>query len=776
METLTLKLSGMSCAACAHSVEAAICSVPGVLQCNVNFGAEIATVRYEKWRTNLEKIQAAINDAGYSSYSRSDEVINTVEEDAKSAAYLAKSRNLTRKLIFASIHSIQILLGSLPHMVGMHLSFVPPVLSNPWVQLLLATPVQFWCGAFFYRNAWKAFKHRTATMDTLVVLGTSAAYFYSLFVTVFPELFTSHGLMADVYYEAATVVITLILLGRLLEHHAKSQTYESIRKLMGLQPKTACIIRDSVEIHIPIQEVTVGDVILVRPGEKIPVDGEVIDGISSVDEAMITGESMPVKKQPPDEIIGATINKTGFLMFRATRVGRDTVLSQIVKLVQEAQGSKAPIQRLADRVTGWFVPAVIAIAIVTFLIWFNIMGNLTLALITAIGVLIIACPCALGLATPTSVMVGTGIGAEHGILIKGAESLELAHKIETIVLDKTGTLTEGKPTVTDFVTVKGTQDNNELKLLQMVAAVEQDSEHPLAEAIIKYAKSQGIDTRKLQSLRARNFQAFPGMGIQGGVSGCLLQIGTQRWLEEQGINTYRFHKQKTILEATGKTLVWIAVDGAIQGLVGISDALKPSSKEVVRTLQKMGLEVIMLTGDNRASAIAMALQLGIKRVFAEVRPDQKAQVIQSLQSEGLVNKDRGLGKPSSMGNRLSLVAMVGDGINDAPALAQADVGIAIGTGTDVAIAASDITLISGDLEGVITAIQLSRATIRNIRQNLLFAFIYNLAGIPIAAGILFPFFGWLLNPVIAGAAMAFSSFSVITNALRLRSFQPKIYF
>jgi P-type Cu+ transporter len=757
MEIITLKLSGMSCAACAHGIEKAICAIPGVVQCNVSFGTEIATVRYHKWRTNVEKIQAAIADAGYSSYSQSDEAINAVEEDKKSAAYLAQSRILTRKLIFASIHSLQILLGSLPHMTGWHLSFIPPVLSNPWVQLLLATPVQFWCGAFFYRNGWKAFKRRTATMDTLIVLGTSAAYFYSLLVTVFPAMFTYHGLMTDVYYEAATVVITLVLLGRLLEHHAKSKTYESIRKLIGLQPKTACVVRNSEEINIPIQEVAVGDTVLVRPGEKFPVDGEVIDGISSVDESMITGESMPVKKQPPDEVIGATINKTGCLIFRATRVGRNTVLSQIVKLVQDAQASKAPIQRLADRVTQWFVPTVIAIAIATFLLWFIVVGNVTFALITAIGVLVIACPCALGLATPTSVMVGTGIGAEHGILIKGAESLELAHKIQTIVLDKTGTLTEGKPTVTDFFTAKRTQAHNEIKLLQMVAAVEQDSEHPLAEAIVKYAESQGIDTRRIQSQRARNFQAFSGMGIQGGISGCLVQVGTQRWLEEQGINTYRFHKQKTILEAEGKTLVWIAIDGSLQGLIGISDALKPSSKEVVRNLQKMGLEVIMLTGDNRASAIAFALQLGIKRVFAEVRPDQKAQVIQSLQNEG---------------SHQSLVAMVGDGINDAPALAQADVGIAIGTGTDVAIAASDITLISSDLEGIITAIQLSRATIRNIRQNLLFAFIYNLAGIPIAAGILFPFTGWLLNPILAGAAMAFSSLSVITNALRLRTFQP----
>lgn len=510
------------------------------------------------------------------------------------------------------------------------------------------------------------------------------------------------------------------------------------------------MIRGGQEIDVPIQEVRINDVILVRPGEKIPVDGEVIEGASTVDEAMVTGESLPVKKQPGDEVIGATINKTGSFKFRATRVGKDMFLSQIVLLVQQAQGSKAPIQRLADQVTGWFVPVVIAIAIATFVIWFNIMGNLTLALITTVGVLIIACPCALGLATPTSVMVGTGKGAENGILIKGAESLELAHKIQTIVLDKTGTLTQGKPTVTDFVTVHGTANGNELKLLRLAAAVERQSEHPLAEAVVNYALQQQVDLAE-----ALNFEAIAGSGVRGIVSDRLVQIGTQRWMEELGISTRALQEHLAAWEAAGKTAVWIAVDGQVQGLMGIADALKPSSAAAVRAFQRLGLEVVMLTGDNQKTAEVIAREVGIKRVFAEVRPDQKAAKVQELQASG------------------KIVAMVGDGINDAPALAQADVGMAIGTGTDVAIAASDITLISGDLRGIVTAIQLSRATIRNIRQNLFFAFIYNVAGIPIAAGILFPIFGWLLNPIIAGGAMAFSSVSVVTNALRLRNFQPK---
>lgn len=745
----TLKLRGMSCASCANSVEEAIRSVPGVSECSVNFGAEQATVTYNSKKTDLEAIQNAIDAAGYSAQPVPEDIL-TGDDDAERKARLAESRQLTRKVWIGGIISTILVIGSLPVMTGLHIPFVPMWLHNFWLQAVLTAPVQFWCGKSFYINSWKALKRHAATMDTLIALGTSAAYFYSLFVTISPGFLTAQGLSPSVYYEVAAVVVTLILLGKLFENRAKGQTSEAIRKLMGLQARTARIIRNGKEMEVPIAEVQLGDVILVRPGEKIPTDGEVIEGSSTVDEAMVTGESVAVKKQPGDEVIGATINKTGSFKFRTTRVGKDTFLAQIVKLVQQAQGSKAPIQRLADQVTGWFVPAVIAIAIATFIIWYNFMGNVTLALITTVGVLIIACPCALGLATPTSIMVGTGKGAENGILIKGADSLELAHKLQTIVLDKTGTLTQGKPTVTDFVTVKGTVNSNELKLLQLAASIERNSEHPIAEAVVQYAQSQAVELTV-----AQNFQAIPGSGVQGNVLNELVQVGTMRWMSELGIDTQALNSNWDRLEYLGKTVIWIAVDGNVQGIMAISDALKPSSARVVQTLQKMGLEVVMLTGDNQRTAEIIAREVGIKRVLAEVRPDQKAATVEQLQAEGKV------------------VAMVGDGINDAPALAQADVGIAIGTGTDVAIAASDITLISGDLQGIVTAIQLSRATMRNIRQNLFFAFIYNVAGIPIAAGILFPFFGWLLSPIIAGAAMAFSSVSVVTNALRLRSFQPK---
>ncbi|MEH2386005.1 MAG: heavy metal translocating P-type ATPase [Nostoc sp.] len=784
MDTLTLKLRGMSCAACATNIEKAIRSVPGVIDCNVNFGVEQATVKYDRSLANLEKIQTAIASAGYSSDSLQKEILSE-EDDAEIASRRALQRKLSLKVLVGGVISIFLFLGSLPMMTGLNLPLIPSFLQNPWVQLVLTTPVVFWCGGSFYRNGWKSLKRHTATMDTLIALGTSAAYLYSLFVTVFPNFFIAQGLIPHVYYEVAAIVITLILLGRLLENRARGQTSEAIRKLIGMQARDARVIRDGKEIDLPIAEVRINDVILVRPGEKIPLDGEVITGASTVDEAMVTGESLPVKKQPGDEVIGATINGAGAFQFRVTRVGNDTFLAQIVKLVQQAQGSKAPIQRLADQVTGWFVPAVIAIAIATFVIWFNFTGNLTLAITTMVGVLIIACPCALGLATPTSVMVGTGKGAENGILIKGADSLELAHKIQTIVLDKTGTLTQGKPTVIDFVTINGTANGNEIKLLQLAATVERNSEHPLASAVVKYAQSQEVSL-----IDAKNFVANAGSGVQAVVLNQLVQVGTQRWLTELGINTMSLQQYKDAWETAGKTVILIAVDGELQGIMSIADALKPSSTAVVKALQKLGLEVVMLTGDNRKTAEAIALQVGIKRVFAEVRPDQKAAIIQSLQGEiekfpksqipnrstersrSVSERSRSRSVPQES-PKSKIVAMVGDGINDAPALAQADVGIAIGTGTDVAIAASDITLISGDLQGIVTAIQLSRATINNIRQNLFFAFIYNVIGIPIAAGILFPIFGWLLNPIIAGAAMALSSLSVVSNALRLRNFQPK---
>jgi P-type Cu+ transporter len=750
MDTITLKLRGMSCASCANSIEDAIRSVPGVSESSVNFGVEQASITYDPQQTDLETIQNAVTAAGYSAQPIQEQDLFNGNDDAERQTRQAELQDLTRKVWMGGVVSAILVIGSIPAMTGLAISFIPMWLHNFWLQALLTAPIQFWCGKSFYVNSWKALKRHASTMDTLIALGTSAAYFYSLFVTLFPGVLIAQGLTPSVYYETAAVVITLILLGRLFENRARGQTSEAIRKLMGLQARTARIVRNGQELEVPIAKVQIDDVILVRPGEKIPVDGEVVEGNSTVDEAMVTGESMAAKKQPGDEVIGATINKTGSFKFRATRVGKDTFLAQIVKLVQQAQGSKAPIQKLADQVTGWFVPAVIAVAIATFIIWYNVMGNVALALTTTVGVLIIACPCALGLATPTSILVGTGKGAENGILIKGADSLELAHKLQIIVLDKTGTLTQGKPTVTDFITVNGTAHSNELKLLQLAASVERNSEHPLAEAVVQYAQSQQVKV-----IDAQEFEAIAGSGVQGRVSDQFVQVGTQRWMTELEIDTQVLAIQRDKLEYLGKTVIWIAIDGKLQGIMGISDALKPSSADTVRTLQKLGLEVVMLTGDNRSTAEVIAREVGITRVLAEVRPDQKAATISKLQAEG------------------KTVAMVGDGINDAPALAQADVGIAIGTGTDVAIAASDITLISGDLQGIVTAIQLSRATMRNIRQNLFFAFIYNVAGIPIAAGILFPFFGWLLSPIIAGAAMALSSISVVTNALRLRNFQPK---
>ncbi|WP_299485324.1 heavy metal translocating P-type ATPase [Acaryochloris sp. IP29b_bin.137] len=751
MPTVTLKLDGMSCAACANSIEKVLKNLDGVEDCSVNFGAEQATVHYNPTQIKPATVAASIDAAGYGAEVLDDRDWYQLADDLSERLTSPSSQRLQLKVFIGGVISILLMVGSLPMMTGIPLAWIPGWAHHPILQLILTVPVQFWCGYPFYGGALKALKQRTATMDTLMALGTSAAFFYSLAVTFIPAG-ANQGL--GVYYETSAVVITLILLGRWFEERAKGQTSTAIRQLMGLQAKTARVIRDGQVVEIAIATVQPGDTVLVRPGEKIPVDGEVIEGQSTIDEAMVTGESQPVLKQPGDLVIGATLNKTGSFQFRATHVGKETVLAQIVKLVQEAQGSKAPIQRLADQVTGWFVPAVITIAVITFIVWLITTQTLSLALITAVGVLIIACPCALGLATPTSVMVGTGKGAEHGILIKGAESLELAHQIQTIVLDKTGTLTEGKPTVTDFRTVKGTSHGNELYLLQLASIVESHSEHPLAEAVVRYAQAQGVDVSLSDT---RNFAAIAGQGVQAQVQGHQIHIGTQRWLQTLGIETDTLQTYAHQWEAQSKTVIWLAVDHQLEAIMGIADALKPTSIEVVQTLKQMGLEVVMLTGDNGRTAGAIAAQAHIEQVKAEVRPDQKAATIQQLQADG------------------HIVAMVGDGINDAPALAQADVGLAIGTGTDVAIAASDITLISGDLQGIVTAIQLSRATMSNIRQNLFFAFIYNIIGIPVAAGILYPFWGLLLNPMIAGAAMAFSSVSVVTNALRLRQFQPGLF-
>ncbi|MDB9493788.1 heavy metal translocating P-type ATPase [Spirulina major CS-329] len=761
MKQHTLHLNGMSCAACARAIERVISNVEGVSDCTVNFGAELARVHYNPDTTGLEQIQAAVQRAGYDATPLNS---SRQSSEAMDAAQAEQAQQLRRKLILGGVVSGILMVGGLPMMTGLHLPFWPMWLHHPWFQLILTTPVMVWVGQSFFKGAWTALRQGRADMNTLVALGTGAAYGYSLFPTIAPQWFTAQGLTPDVYYETAAVVITLILLGRALEHRAKGKTSAAIRKLMGLQAKTARVIRDGEARDIAIAAVEVGDIVLVRPGEKIPVDGVVTQGKSTVDEAMVTGESLPVEKHPGDEVIGATINKTGSFQFEAQRVGDETVLAQIVQLVQQAQGSKAPIQQLADQVTGWFVPVVLGIALLTFGLWYGLTGNLSLALITTVGVLVIACPCALGLATPTSVMVGTGKGAELGILIKGADSLELAHHVRTIVLDKTGTLTAGQPSVTNYATVKGTAEGQELRLLAQMAAVEAQSEHPLAAAVVDYAQRQGAGDLPAVT----EFDAIAGCGVMGQINGQTLRIGTGRWLTDLGLDCDRPQLNGQPLadlahrwEQAAKTVVWVAQDQEILAIVAIADALKPSSAQVVKRLKRMGLQVVLLTGDNQKTAEAIAAEVGIDRSFAQVRPDQKAKIIQQLQQEKSSRKSA------------AIVAMVGDGINDAPALAQADVGIAIGTGTDVAMAASDITLISGDLQGIITAIQLSHATLRNIRSNLFFAFIYNVVSIPIAAGALYPLTGWLLSPMVAGAAMAMSSVSVVLNALRLRRFQVK---
>ncbi|MDB9516262.1 heavy metal translocating P-type ATPase [Roseofilum reptotaenium CS-1145] len=751
MQQQTLQVEGMSCAGCAQRVENLIQGISGVTNCSVNFALREASIEYSPRAVSLDRIQQIVADAGYQAHLPS-------EEEGEAHSDLERQQ-LQQKLWLGGAVSVLLVVGSFPMMTGLSIPGWPHWLHNPWLQWMVSTPVMVWCGRSFFVGAWKAFQHKSADMNSLVALGTGSAYCYSLFPTLFPGFFEAQGLSADVYYEAAVVIVTLILWGRMLEHQARSKTSSAIHALMGLQPKTARVMRNGEEQEILLTEVQVGDRLLIRPGEKIPVDGRVIQGSSTVDESMVTGESIAVEKQPGDEVIGATINQTGSFQMGATRVGKDTVLAQIIQLVKDAQSSKAPIQKLADRVTSWFVPAVLAIAAITFLTWILLTGNLTLAMVTTVSVLVIACPCALGLATPTSVMVGTGKGAQQGILIKGAESLQLAHQVQTIVLDKTGTLTEGKPTVTDYITVLGTAHGNELKLLSLAASLEKSSEHPLGKAVVDYGERQGV---KKSLSDPEQFQAVPGCGVQGYISDRLIQLGTRRWMEELEINLAVKTSQGVALseyqeqwENAGKTVIWMAVDGQVEAILAIADALKPSSEAVVKRLQRMGLDVVMLTGDNQKTAEAIASQVGITQIFAQVRPDSKADTVRQLQQNG------------------KLVAMVGDGINDAPALAQADVGIAIGTGTDVAIAASDITLISGDLQGIITAIQLSHATLNNIRQNLFFAFIYNTASIPIAAGILYPLFGWLLNPIIAGGAMALSSVSVVTNALRLQKFEPR---
>ena len=660
-----------------------------------------------------------------------------------------ESTLLRRKVSVAAVLTVLVMGSSLPHMLGFHsLPLLPFWFTSPWTQLILTTPVLFWCGRDFFTGAVSAFRQHFADMNTLVAAGTGIAYLTSLFTTLFPQVLIAEGLPADVYYETVAVILTLVLLGRLLEARARGQTSEAIRRLLQLQPPSARVLRDGQPVEVPVSMVVVGDLVQVRPGEKIPVDGEVSEGSSWVEESMLTGEPTPVAKAAGDAVIGASMNRSGSFTFRVSRVGADTVLAQIVELVRQAQSSRTQVQRLADQVVGWFVPVVIALAIAAFVVWFLISGNPVLAMLFLVSVLVIACPCALGLATPTSIMVASGKGAENGLIFRSAEALETAGKLRTIVLDKTGTLTRGQPEVTDFERLaRGVLPAD--TLLALTAALESRSEHPLAEAITTYARSQLKDS---ELPAVEDFEAVAGRGVQGAIGGQQVRVGTPRWFDELGINTASLKPLVERLEVAARSVV---VDGRLEGCFGVADPLKASSAAAVAGLRRLGLQVVMLSGDARRTAEVVAAQVGIERVIAEVRPADKSSVIRKLQ-------ERGEGP----------VAMVGDGINDAPALAQADVGIAMGTGTDVAIAASDITLISGNLAGVPAAIELSRAAMANIRQNLFFAFAYNVAGIPIAAGLLFPLTGWLLSPMIAGAAMAFSSVSVVSNALRLRNFRP----
>jgi Cu+-exporting ATPase len=666
---------------------------------------------------------------------------------------------LRRKVNVAALLTALVVLSSLPHMLGGgHHSLLPRWFTSPWTQLLLTTPVLFWCGADFFKGAISAFRQHSADMNTLVAAGTGIAWLTSLFTTLFPQVLIAEGLPADVYYESAAVILTLVLLGRLLEARARGQTSAAIRRLLQLQPPTARVLREGQPIEIPVSQVVVADLVQVRPGEKIPTDGVVFEGSSWVEESMLTGEPTPVAKAAGDSVIGASINRSGSFCFRVSRVGGDTVLAQIVALVRQAQSSRTRVQRLADQVIGWFVPVVIALAISAFVVWFLISGNPVLAMLFLVSVLVIACPCALGLATPTSIMVASGKGAENGLIFRTAEALETAGKLRTIVIDKTGTLTRGQPEVTDFERLAGGV-LPAATLLALTAALESRSEHPLAEAIVAYARSQlALFHSRLKGSElpaVEGFEAVAGRGVQGSIGGQQVRVGTPRWFEELGINTATLKPLVERLEVAACSVAVVVVDGRVEGCFGVADPLKPTSAAAVAALRRLGLQVVMLSGDARRTAEVVAGQVGIERVIAEVRPADKAAAVMQLQQQGE-----------------GPVAMVGDGINDAPALAQADVGIAMGTGTAVAIAASDVTLISGNLAGVAAAIELSRRTMANIRQNLFFAFAYNVAGIPIAAGMLFPFTGWLLNPMIAGAAMAFSSVSVLTNALRLRRYRP----
>ncbi|MHC5530814.1 heavy metal translocating P-type ATPase [Priestia megaterium] len=728
-EKVEFAITGMTCAACSTRIEKGLNKLEGVTKASVNLALETASVEYSPSQIAPQDITQRVEKLGYGAKLKSEE---KEEEQSYREKELSKQKG---KFWFSFILSVPLLWAMVSHFTFTSFIPLPHMLMNPWVQLALATPVQFVVGKQFYVGAFKALHNKSANMDVLVALGTSAAYFYSLYFSL--KSLGSSAHTNQLYYETSAILITLILLGKLFEANAKGRSSEAIKKMMGLQAKTAVVIRDGAEVEIPVEEVQKGEVIFIKPGEKVPVDGEIIEGQSALDESMLTGESVPVDKNIGDKVIGATLNKNGFLKIKATNVGRETALAQIIKVVEEAQGSKAPIQRLADYISGIFVPIVVGIALLTFFVWYIWIapGEFAPALEKLIAVLVIACPCALGLATPTSIMAGSGRAAEFGILFKGGEHLEATHKIDTILLDKTGTVTNGTPELTDVRIAQGYEEN---ELLQLVASAERLSEHPLAQALVAGIKNKGIEIQDPLS-----FEAIPGYGVKATVQERELLVGTRKLMNQHKVNIDTALEEMTNLEREGKTAMLVALDGKYAGMLAVADTIKATSKEAVSRLKEMGLEVMMITGDNRQTAQAIGMQAGIEHVIAEVLPEGKAEEVKKLQQQG------------------KKVAMVGDGINDAPALALADIGMAIGTGTDVAMEAADITLMRGDLMSIADAIEMSRKTISNIKQNLFWAMGYNTLGIPIAAV-------GLLAPWVAGAAMAFSSVSVVLNALRLQ--------